>query len=65
MFSDDRDDVDISINIDFIEQLVGIVLSIVVLQHLYEIAAFDQRDDLFEADSPSWMSQAFLSGSKA
>jgi len=51
MFSDDRDDADISINIDFIEKLVGIAILIVVLQYLYEIAAFDQHDDLFEADS--------------
>jgi hypothetical protein len=49
--SDDRDDVDISIHIDFIEKLVGIALSIVMFQHLNKMAAFNQHDDLFEADS--------------
>ena len=51
MFSDDRDDVDISIHIDFIEKLGGIALAVVVFQHLNETAVFDQCDDLFEADS--------------
>jgi len=65
VFSDDRDDVYISVNIDFIEKLVGIALAVVMFQHLNEIAAFDQSDDLLEADSSFRMSQAFLSGSKA
>ena len=51
MFSDDRDDIEISIHIDLIEQLGGIALAVVMFQHLNEIATFDQRDDLFEADS--------------
>lgn len=51
MVSDDRDDVDISINIDLIEKLVGIALAVVMFQHLNEMAAFNQRDDLFETDS--------------
>jgi hypothetical protein len=35
VFSDDRDDIDISLNIDFIEKLVGIALTIMVLQLLF------------------------------
>jgi hypothetical protein len=31
VFSDDRDDVNISSNIDFIEKLVGIALAVMVL----------------------------------
>ncbi len=50
MFSDDRNDVDISIHIDCIEKLIGIALAVVVFQYLNEIAAFNQRDDLLEAD---------------
>ncbi len=51
MVSDDWDDVNISTYIDFVEKLVGIALAVVMFQHLNEMAAFNQRDDLFEADS--------------
>lgn len=51
MVSDDWDDVSISTYIDFVEKLVGIAFAVVLFQHLNEIAAFNQRDDLFEADS--------------
>jgi hypothetical protein len=51
VFSDVRDDIEISTHIDLIEKLGGIALAVVMFQHLNEIAAFDQRDDLLEADS--------------
>ena len=51
MVSDDWDDVNISTYIDFVEKLVGMAFAVVMFQHLNEMAAFNQRDDLFEADS--------------
>ena len=51
MVSNDRNDVDISINVDFIEQLVGVALTVMMFQYLDEIAVFDQRNNLLEADS--------------
>lgn len=51
MFSDDRNDIDVTVNIDFIEKLVGIALPIMMFQDLNEMAAFDQCNDLLEADS--------------
>ena len=54
MFSHDWDDVYVPIHIDCIEQLVGIALAIVVFQHLNEMAAFNEGDDLLEAD-PSFL----------
>jgi len=51
VFSDDRDDVYVPIHIDLREQLVRIARVVVVFQHLDEMAAFDQRDNRFEANA--------------
>lgn len=50
MFSDNRNDVAVPIHIDLVEKLVRIAFAVVMFQHPNEMAALDQRDDLFEAD---------------
>src|ERR1700730_1909412 len=49
-FSDHRHDVDIPVDLNLVQKLVRELSPVRVLQHLNELAAFDQGDDLRKAD---------------
>src|SRR5437667_3490125 len=49
-FPDHRHDVDIPVDFNLVEKLVRVPFRVWVLQHLNELATFDQGDDLLKAD---------------
>src|ERR1700730_247000 len=50
-FSDHWDDINVAINIHFVQELVRVSRLVRVLKHLNELAAFDQSDNLLKADA--------------